>query len=203
MLERLSQRGIAIPVVVIFCALVLILALSTFATRTSTRRQTLSALTQRRAYYMAMGGVQHALLKVRMLSHEAYQSAALARGVCPFYVTTPTKAITTTGTFPNKTTKAMASFLRGLGTDETADPRNLKFAISDPEFPDINDAGHPFQYEVQRIEIYNYYSSDYGEIREVAHIEVNGQAYELRDNARQEAQVELVKQKVELKRGMK
>jgi len=57
------RRGIAIPLVLLFVFVVSVYFFSMAFTRTETRRQGLSNLNQRQAYYMAMGGVQQALLK--------------------------------------------------------------------------------------------------------------------------------------------
>lgn len=86
-MKRLAQRrGMAIPLVMGFCFLAAVFLGSLSSTRVQDKRQNLITFQQLKAYYMAQGAIQHALLKIRILPNEVYDASALARGVCPFIV---------------------------------------------------------------------------------------------------------------------
>lgn len=68
--------------VVIFCTLILLALIAFVWTRISMKQQAVITFRQVRAHYMAQSGIQHALLKLRILPNESYDAAAVARGIC-------------------------------------------------------------------------------------------------------------------------
>lgn len=78
------RRAVALPMVMGFSFLALVFGIMMMTVRVEDKRQNLMNFQQLKAYYVAQAGVQHALLKVRILPNEVYEASALARGVCPF-----------------------------------------------------------------------------------------------------------------------
>ncbi len=80
-----ARRGMAVPLA--FAVLVMLgvfLGIMTY-NRLTMKRQTKTTFEYLRAYYMAQGGLQHALLKLRVLPNEAYDASCISTGVCPFF----------------------------------------------------------------------------------------------------------------------
>lgn len=79
-----DRRGFSIPMVLLFCAIMVVVLLAFIQTRINMKAQTRLSFRQLKAHYLAQSGIQHALLKLRVLPNESYDAAAVARGVCPF-----------------------------------------------------------------------------------------------------------------------
>jgi len=97
-----SREAVSIPLVVVISSVLFIMLVSYTVTRTTVKKQFKKTMGQVKATYMAKAGIQHAILKLRILPNEGYKAGALARGICPF-----------------------------TGTPTTADQRPLDFYISD------------------------------------------------------------------------
>ncbi|GAB1355271.1 MAG TPA: hypothetical protein PLK28_12850 [Candidatus Rifleibacterium sp.] len=172
------RRGIAIPLVLLFVFVVSVYFFSMAFTRTETRRQGLSNLNQRQAYYMAMGGVQQALLKIRLLHREAYDAGSLARGICPFFNPYGDNLVASNLTGATKTFKARNIFMTDLNSGQ------LPVSILNDggaEFAMPNDDEFVWGYEVTELEVSTYYTSATdGSVRQVAKVTALGTSYDPR-----------------------
>ena len=191
-----SRLGMAVPLVLLFVIMTTILLFSMMFNRTATRKQSLASYTQKQAYYMAVGGIQHALLKLRLLHREAYDAGAVARGVCPFFTPRDNEIVTAVGT--QKSSKALDFFRADL--DSRAD--TLQMQLKGGEFPIPDAAGQEWYYEVTKLFVSTYHTSttgaDAGLVKEVAVIEAMGYAYDPRDKVFQRK--EFVTKTVEMRR---
>jgi len=116
------RRGLAIPMVMGFCFLAAVFTVMMSTVRVEDKRQSLMTFQQLKAYYMAQGAIQHALLKVRILPNEAYDASALARGICPF-VQNPEQ-----GEGPNPIEKPLEDFVSDINTLEDEGGLPLRLA---------------------------------------------------------------------------
>lgn len=83
------RRGQAIPLVMGFCFLSVVFVFAITTVRVEDKKQNLMTFQQLKAYYMAQGAIQHALLKIRILPNETYDVSALSRGHCPLLIEPP------------------------------------------------------------------------------------------------------------------
>jgi hypothetical protein len=83
------RRGQAIPLVMGFCFLAAVFVFAITTIRVEDKKQNLMTFQQLKAYYMAQGAIQHALLKIRILPNETYDVSALSRGHCPLLIEPP------------------------------------------------------------------------------------------------------------------
>ena len=79
-----GRRGFSIPMVLLFCSIMVVILLAFVQTRMNMKNQTRITFRQLKAHYLAQSGIQHALLKLRILPLESYDAAAISRGACPF-----------------------------------------------------------------------------------------------------------------------
>ncbi len=196
MIDKHTRKGIAIPVVVLFVLVVSTYLFSLIYTRTEVRKQGITNINQRQAYYMAMGGVQQALLKIRLLHREAYDAGSLARGICPFFNPYGNNLVAADISAGTKTDKAKNIFLFDLNSGIV--PITI---LNDggAEFAMPNDDQFTWGFEVNDMEVTTYYTSaDDGSVKQVAKITVLGSAYDPRVNL--EGTRELVTKSVELHR---
>lgn len=84
---RITRRGFSIPMVVLFCAIMVLVLMAFIQTRMNMKSQTKVSFRQLKAHYLAQSGIQHALLKLRILPNESFEAACVARGICPFVPT--------------------------------------------------------------------------------------------------------------------
>jgi hypothetical protein len=204
----ISRRGMAVPVVILFVVVTFIFFTSMTISRQRVRQQNIVSFSQKQAYYLAMGGVQHALLKIRLLQRQAYDAASLARGVCPFFNMVGNKVM---GNFsspqlPNKCVRAMEIFLTDLcspsptNTNGIAFPANLGVPELGPGF------ANRWHYHVEKVSVLSYHTSttpgpDYGTIRIALGIDSVGMAFDVR-SAKQYRR-ELVQKEVLIERKMR
>ncbi len=172
------RRGIAIPMVLLFVFVVSVYFFSMSYTRTETRRQGLANLNQRQAYYMAMGGVQQALLKIRLLHREAYDAGSLTRGICPFFNPYGDNLVANDLTGGTKTLIARNFFMTDLNSGQ------LPIAILNDggaDFAMPDDDQYKWGYEVTELEVSTYYTSATdGSVRQVAKVTALGSSYDPR-----------------------
>lgn len=79
-----SRSGFSIPLVILFCSVMVMVLIAFVQTRINMKQQTKVTFRQIKAHYLAQSGIQHALLKLRVLPLESYDAASIARGACPF-----------------------------------------------------------------------------------------------------------------------
>lgn len=191
-----KKQGIAVPVVLLFVFMVSVYLFSMFSTRTEVRKQGLTNINQRQAYYMAMGGIQQALLKIRLLHREAYDAGSLARGICPFFNPYGDNLVATDISAGTKTTKARDIFLTDLNS------RHVPVTILDaggPDFAMPHDDEFVWGFEITEMDVSTYYTSATdGSVRQVAKITAEGSAFDPRANKK--GSREKVSKSVELHR---
>ncbi|MBF0406824.1 MAG: hypothetical protein HQM10_05700 [Candidatus Riflebacteria bacterium] len=185
-----SKNGMAVPLTLLFCVIFMtfLFTLSTFRSRV--KKQSLASHTQKKAYYMAMGGIQHALLKLRILPRDAYAASSLYRGVCPFFNPRGNSLIATDTTPTNFYPQALEMFRSDLNSASM--PWSFKELTSGP---------HPWRYEVSSFSISSFYTNtdtDLGLTRETATIKVMGYAFDERDS--NQDRIEYIEKQVEIKR---
>ncbi|HEY9070084.1 MAG TPA: hypothetical protein VIV61_07485 [Candidatus Ozemobacteraceae bacterium] len=78
-----GRSGIAIILVLTFVLCVFSLATAMFYFRKEVKQQNVSNVNFLQANFLAQAGVQHALLKCRILPQEAYDSGMALQGYCP------------------------------------------------------------------------------------------------------------------------
>ena len=146
---------------------------------------------------MALGGIQQALLKLRLLHREAYDAGAVARGVCPFFNPRDDQYVDAAGT--EKSDKALNFFLEDLNSAEST---SRKLLLTGGEFPIPTNAALPWRYEVTKFFVSTYHTTttgaEAGVVKEVATIESMGYAYDPRDNITE--RIEFVTKTVEMRR---
>lgn len=76
----------ALSLVLLFVVMVTLFVYTVSGTRIEQKRQNLGTYQALQSHFLALGGIQHAMLKLRILPTESYEASALARGICPFYV---------------------------------------------------------------------------------------------------------------------
>ncbi|HNW34567.1 MAG TPA: hypothetical protein PKM25_06530 [Candidatus Ozemobacteraceae bacterium] len=188
----------ALPLVMLFVTVTFITLFWMSTSRTGVRKQTLSGHSQKRAYYAALGGVQHALLKLRLLHREAYDAGSLVRGVCPFFNPYGNSLVETSSSLSNKTTNAMNIFISDLSTASCRIPSS----ITSGEFP-LPDSDK-WGYSIASFAVYSYHTStsttDFGTIREIVRIDSVGSAFDPRD--KESVRKENVTKQVELLRSL-
>lgn len=195
-MKNSNRCGIAIPLVLMFVFVVSVYLFSMIYSRSEVRKQGLTSLNQRQAYYMAMGGIQQALLKIRLLHREAYDAGSLNRGICPFFNPYGENLVANDISAGIKTSKARNIFMTDLNSGQ------LPIRI-------LNDGGAEFSmpaddefvwgYEVTELEVTTYYTSATdGSVKQVAKVSAVGSSYDPR--ASKTGRKEKVTKSVELDR---
>ncbi|GAB4269998.1 MAG: hypothetical protein Kow0029_06460 [Candidatus Rifleibacteriota bacterium] len=191
-----SKKGIAVPFALLFAVVASVYLFSLLFSRTEVRKQGMANLNQKQAYYMAMGGIQQALLKVRLLHREAYDAGSLARGICPFFNPYGDNLVSTDLTGSTKTAKAMQFFLSDLNSGHV--PIEI-LQEGEPEFKLVEDPEFKWEFEVTDLEVSTYYTSDLdGSVKEVVKVTAIGSAYDPRGS--KTGRKEKVTKKIELHR---
>ena len=130
---RSNRRAFSIPMVLLFCAMMVIVLVSFVQTRMNMKQQTRITFRQLKAHYLAQSGIQHALLKLRILPLESYDAAAVSRGICPFI---PPNATPFAGGAAPNAEKMLAEFITDLGTDTfAAGPAGSAITAYSADFP--------------------------------------------------------------------
>lgn len=193
---KLSKRGIAVPFAILFAVVASVYLFSLYFSRTEVRRQGLANLNQKQAYYMALGGIQQALLKVRLLHREAYDAGSLARGICPFFNPYGDNLVAQDLAGGTKTQLATQHFLSDLNSGHVPF-KILQDGGTDYEL--VEDPQFKWEFEVTEIEVSTYYTSDVdGSVKEVVKIGAIGSAYDPRVS--KTGRKEKVSKKIELHR---
>jgi len=195
-----KRKGLAIPIVLLFVVVTVTYLTMSSSTRSRVKKQNLASHTQKQAYYMALGGIQHALLKLRILQRQAYDAAALARGVCPFFNMVGSKIMSTldSGSLPKKCSSALDIFVSDLNSDV------VPITIDEEKFRSSTPEAQRWRYKVSKFEVLSYHTAtgttDYGTIRITLNVESKGFVYDIRDsvNTRQE----VITKKVVLERKL-
>ncbi len=107
------RRGIAIPVVLLFCFCTLVYAGAVIYFRKEVKQENMINVNFLQANFLAQSAVQHALLKFRVLPQEAYDAGVIQQGFCPFWGI-PKDSVSAIGT--NKTDAAMEIFRSDCNT---------------------------------------------------------------------------------------
>lgn len=191
-----NKHGVAIPLVLMFVFVVSVYLFSMIYSRSEVRKQGLTSLNQRQAYYMAMGGIQQALLKIRLLHREAYDAGSLARGICPFFNPYGDNLVANDLSAGVKTLKARNIFMTDLNSGQ------LPIGILNDGGPDFAmpiDPEFVWGYEVTELEVSTYYTSAAdGSVRQVAKVTAVGSSFDPR--ASKTGRKEKVTKSVELHR---
>ena len=80
------RRGMAVPVVLVFCGCAMILFMGMFSFRRDARQQNMANFHFLQAAYLAESATNHFLFKTRLLPREATDAGSLEQGFCPFWV---------------------------------------------------------------------------------------------------------------------
>lgn len=175
-----NRKGIAIPLVLLFVLMVSVYIMSLLHTRSGVRTQALTSLNQRQAYYMAMGGIQQALLKIRLLHREAYDAGCLSRGICPFFNPYGDNLVAEDISGGTATPDAKEIFLSDINSG------HVPITILDaggPEFSMPIDDEFIWGFEATDMDVTTYYTSDTdGSVRQVALVTAVGSAFDPRAN---------------------
>ncbi|MBI3039777.1 hypothetical protein HYY75_12160 [bacterium] len=193
----LGRRGMAIPMSLLFVTVAITLLFSMTTSRTTVKKQNLSSYTQKKAYYMAMGGIQHALLKLRVLPREAYQAGALARGICPFFSTFGNQQVSTETPILYKNNVAMDIFMSDLhSSSPPGGPGGVPLSFN------FKQGETGWGYKITKFTVSNYYTetqgTEAGTVYQVCHIEAMGYANDPRDSIA--SRTEFVSKQVKLER---
>jgi type II secretory pathway pseudopilin PulG len=81
---RLARGAYALPFVLLVLGLIGVLVVVFIQSNINMKQQNRLTFAQVQAHYLAQAGMQHALLKLRILPNESFEACALARGICPF-----------------------------------------------------------------------------------------------------------------------
>lgn len=189
---RQGRRGLGLAIAMGFVLVFSVFLISLSHSRTAVRRQSKVSHTQKKAYFLAMGAIQHALLKLRLFPREANMAGSLARGVCPWFSSRGDSYVDTSkaGNLL-KYQQALEVFRKDLSSDA------LPFT-----FPEIRGTNPAWEYRVTSFTVSTYYSVtkgiDSGAAREVVTVHAEGQAFSPQDTVR--VQKETVEKQVELTR---
>ncbi|MBF0503033.1 MAG: hypothetical protein HQM09_23075 [Candidatus Riflebacteria bacterium] len=80
-----SRNGMAIPAVLAIALILGILGLTLIRGTREQNRQNLTGLQQLQGHFLVQAGFQHAMLKVKHLGRELYDSACIAQGLNPLF----------------------------------------------------------------------------------------------------------------------
>ena len=83
-LPKKAIKGMAMPIVILICFCIMIMATSIFFFRKESKQQNVTNFHFLRVNFLAQSAIQHALLKLSAFPQESYDSGVLALGYCPF-----------------------------------------------------------------------------------------------------------------------
>lgn len=143
--SSLRQRdGLAIPIVLMFCFCVVVMAISLFYFRKESKQGNITNFQFLQVNFLAQSAAQHMLLKLSAFPQDAYDAGVLSLGYCPF------RGITFSATAePPAAGQKDPEGLRVFRNDITS--ANPAWII-----PGINQAD--WKYEIQDFEIISAYS---------------------------------------------
>lgn len=81
----MNKKGFAVPLVLIFAAILAILGTFIFKNTTQYDTQNRTGFSQLQAHFVARAAFQHAMLKVKFLHRELYDAACLSQGINPLF----------------------------------------------------------------------------------------------------------------------
>lgn len=135
--KRLFRRGIAIPIVLLFCLCVMVMVSSLVYFRKESKQQNINTFQFLQVNFLAQSAAQHLLLKLSAFPQDAYDAGVLSLGYCPFRgIPASANAMPAAGnkdpaglvTFANDCTSANPAWLiPGIS------PNDWKYKISDFE----------------------------------------------------------------------
>ena len=80
-----NKRGFAVPIVLIFATILAVVGTFIYKNTRQYGAQTLSSNSQLQAHFLARAGLQHAMLKIKLLNRELYDAALLSQGLNPLF----------------------------------------------------------------------------------------------------------------------
>ena len=80
-----NKKGIAIPIVLLFCLTTLFYAGAMIFYRKEVKQENMINVNFLQANFLAQSAVQHVLLKFRVLPQESYDSGVAEQGFCPLW----------------------------------------------------------------------------------------------------------------------
>lgn len=81
----MNRRAFAVPIVLVFATTLAILGTFIYKNTRQYNTQTRSTLSQLQAHFLARAGLQHAMLKIKLLNRELYDAALLSQGLNPLF----------------------------------------------------------------------------------------------------------------------
>lgn len=81
----MKRKGFAVPIVLIFATVLAVIGTFVFKNTRQYGAQTRTNLSQLQAHFLAQAGLQHAMLKVKLLNRELYDAALLSQGLNPLF----------------------------------------------------------------------------------------------------------------------
>lgn len=81
----MNEKGFAIPLVLIFSTVLGLVGLYVFKNTAQYDTQNRTGLSQLQAHFVARAAFQHAMLKIKFLNRELYDSACLSQGLNPLF----------------------------------------------------------------------------------------------------------------------
>lgn len=97
MRKEINKKAMAIPIVLIFAAIMGIVSSFLIRSARQYNRQNLTSYTQLQSYFVARAGVEHAMLKIKYLHRELYDAVCLYQGRNPLFDYSLIKAMNNPG----------------------------------------------------------------------------------------------------------
>lgn len=146
-----SKKGMAVPVVLMFCFCTTVMAISMFYFRTESKQQNLVNFHFLQVNFLAQSAVQHMLLKLSAFPQDAYDAGVLSLGYCPF------RGIQFGEGVPAGIAEqeALERFASDCNTQKIR--WNIPATIAVPGAPPITFDASQWSYRVEQIEIVNAY----------------------------------------------
>lgn len=80
-----NRSGFAVPIVLVFATILAILGTFIYKNTRQYGSQTRSSNSQLQAHFLARAGLQHAMLKIKLLNRELYDAALISQGLNPLF----------------------------------------------------------------------------------------------------------------------
>ncbi len=81
----MKKRGFAVPIVLVFATALAIVGTFIYKNTRQYNTQTQTSNSQLQAHFLARAGLQHAMLKIKLLNRELYDAAFLSQGLNPLF----------------------------------------------------------------------------------------------------------------------
>lgn len=81
----MKKQGFAVPIVLVFATALAIVGTFIYKNTRHYNTQTRSSNSQLQAHFLARAGLQHAMLKIKLLNRELYDAALLSQGLNPLF----------------------------------------------------------------------------------------------------------------------